>query len=66
MFAMNFRNNLFPNLWCFCKVNIGPVIISCEEQQVASKTLAISAVYASTNYIKRRQLWSPLSHLQSQ
>jgi len=72
LFAMNSRPNLVSNRWCFCKSNLDPMILSSEDQHVTfslsieSKVVAFSAIYASTNYIKRRQLWSSLNSLQSQ
>jgi len=32
LFAMNYRDNLLPNIWCICKVNLETTIISCEDQ----------------------------------
>jgi hypothetical protein len=67
LFALNDRNNLIPNLWCICKVNLDPVVISLSDQYVAftcsdvDKLFGIVAVYASTCYLRRRQLWSSLS-----
>jgi ribonuclease HI len=72
LFATNSRHNQLPNLWCLCKVNISPTILSSDSQCVSfsivdnSKTIAIAAVYASTNYLTRRQLWDSLNLLQSQ
>jgi hypothetical protein len=56
LFAMNTRPNLLPNLWCLCKLSLNPIVIASDEQHVSfticenDKTLALSAVYASTNY----------------
>jgi len=72
LFAVNNRNNLLPNLWCFCNINLNPVVLGVDNQQVSfslvenGKSFACSAVYASTNYISRRALWNSLSNLQSQ
>jgi hypothetical protein len=72
LFAMNTRPNLLPNLWCFCKLSINPIVLASDEQQVSftfcenNKTLAMSAVYASTNYISIRNLWNVLNSLQAQ
>lgn len=69
---MNSRNNLIPNIWCLCKVSINPNILAISTQHVSftisenSTTFAVSAIYASTNYITRRSLWSELQQLQSQ
>jgi len=62
VFVVNNRNNLIPNLWCICNINLIPQIITLDDQQVTftitedNKVFAISAVYASTCYIKRRLL----------
>jgi hypothetical protein len=72
LFAMNTRPNLLPNLWCFCKLSINPIVLASDDQQVSfsfcenNETLAMSAVYASTNYISRRNLWNALTSLQAQ
>jgi hypothetical protein len=72
LFALNSRNNMLPNLWCICKSNMNPVILASDAQQVTltvtenDKTLAFSAIYASTNYQTRRTLWNDLNTLQSQ
>jgi hypothetical protein len=68
-FSLNVRNNLIPNLWCFCKLDFDPVVVSVDDQQVSfmisvhDVSFGISAIYASTNYVKRRQLWTSLSSL---
>jgi exonuclease III len=72
LFAMNTRTNLLPNIWCLCKLNLCPTIIDSDDQHVAftviehDKLFDISAVYASTNYLKRRKLWNSLNSLQTQ
>jgi len=72
LLAMNYRNNLLPNIWCLCKVNISPSILAISSQHVSftlsenSKTFAFSAIYALTNYITRRKLWTVLHQLQTQ
>jgi exonuclease III len=69
LFALNNRDNLIPNLWCICKVSITPVVLEVDDQFVAftctefDNMFGIAAVYASTCYIKRRQLWNKLSVL---
>jgi hypothetical protein len=71
LFALNSRNNLLPNLWCICKVNLHPVVLDFDAQQVTftiaenDNTLAFSAIYASTNYQTRKNLWTKLNYLQS-
>jgi hypothetical protein len=72
LFSLNVRDDLIPNLWCICKVNLDPVIISQNDQFVAftcsdlDKVFGIIAVYASTCYLKRRQLWNNLAALNNQ
>jgi hypothetical protein len=71
MFAVNDRQHL-PNLWCFCKLSLNPIVLAIDSQHVSfsliedNKTLAFSAIYASVNYITRRNLWQSLTSLQSQ
>jgi hypothetical protein len=72
IFAMNSRPNLLPNLWYLCRLDLNPTILAFVDQQVAfsvslnDKVLAISAIYASTNYVHRRKLWNSLNLLQTQ
>jgi hypothetical protein len=72
VFALNSRPNLLPNLWCLCKISLNPTILALADQHVSftitdhDKTFAISAIYASTNYLTRRNLWNELNLLQSQ
>lgn len=72
LFALNNRPNLIPNLWCICSKNLNPNIINIDNQQVSftitdnNKIFGFNAVYASTNYITRRQLWYNLQNIQNQ
>jgi hypothetical protein len=72
LFAVNTRINQLPNIWCLCKLDLNPNVLSSDDQFVAftilenDKLLAFSAIYASTNYVKRRRLWESLNTLQSQ
>lgn len=34
LLAMNSRDNFIPNIWCICKVNLNPTILSCEDKHV--------------------------------
>jgi len=71
LFTCNHRENLLPNLWCVCSNAIDPVVIDKDDQQVSfsfgldNRQFYMSAIYASTNYIKRRDLWQKLSLLQA-
>ncbi|MCI08814.1 hypothetical protein A2U01_0029895, partial [Trifolium medium] len=35
VFAVNVRTNLLPNLWCLCSVNLDPVVIHADDQQIS-------------------------------
>jgi hypothetical protein len=69
LFAVNTRHNLLPNIWCLCNLNIFPTVLASDEQHVSftvadnNKVVAISAIYASTNYLTRRKLWESLNNL---
>ncbi|WJX17562.1 hypothetical protein P8452_07464 [Trifolium repens] len=69
---MNNRNNLLPNIWCLCKLNLNPTLLATNDQHVSfsftenNVTFALSAIYASTNYLNRRELWNSLTTLQNQ
>jgi hypothetical protein len=72
MFALNNRNDLTPNLWCICTKDLNPTIIDIDNQQVSfticvdNLTFGFNAIYASTNYITRRLLWSKLQIIHNQ
>jgi hypothetical protein len=72
IFAVNNRDSLRPNLWCICSININLTVLHIDDQQVAfsvmenDKVFCISAIYASTCYLKRRALWLKLRELQLQ
>lgn len=69
VFAVNDRPNMLPNLWCICSIDLDPEIISIDDQQVSftlkvnEKSIGMSVVYASTNYVKRRTLWQSLTNV---
>lgn len=64
IFAENNRGDLKSKLWCLCSGTYSPHVISNSKQQVSFKFFAhgsdlyVSAIYASTNYIERRDLWT--------
>ncbi|XP_058746611.1 uncharacterized protein LOC131619539 [Vicia villosa] len=70
LFAVNSRDNLLPNLWCFCKSNYNPDIILIDDQHISftlkmydtNSVFGFSIVYASTNYRHRRNLWLALGN----
>lgn len=72
VFCVNDRNSLIPNLWCLCPIHLSPNLISVDDQQISiqidisGKPFGFTGVYASTCYIKRRQLWSAISNIQTQ
>jgi len=72
LFASNYRNDLLPNLWCFCLTNLHPDVLDLDDQMVAFSftctniKVGISAVYASTNHLHRRMLWNKLQAIQNQ
>lgn len=72
LFAQNNRDDLLPNIWCFCNTSLKPTILQLDEQFVSlsltnqNKHFAIAAVYASTSAYRRKQLWSKLNTLQAQ
>lgn len=69
LFAANNRNNLFPNLWCFCKNHYAPDIVLVDDQHISFTinihdfVLGFSIIYASTSYLTRRLLWHNLSSI---
>jgi len=72
LFATNNRNGQIPNLWCICKNQLNPNILSIDSQQVSfmlkehDNYFSVSAIYASTSYLQRRNLWTNLQNLQTQ
>jgi hypothetical protein len=72
LFASNIRNDLLPNLWCFCLHNLQHEVIEFNDQMVAFSfnynniKIGITAVYASTFYTHRRLLWNKLQQIQNQ
>jgi hypothetical protein len=72
LFAVNSRLNNLPNLWCLCSISLNPTLLAVDDQHISlsvvidGKTFGLSAVYASTCYIHRRNLWNALSQVQSQ
>lgn len=69
-FSVNSRPNLAPNLWCLCRDVLNPTVIASSPQQVSfsvvvqGQELFTSAIYASTSYASRRELWNELFLLQ--
>lgn len=66
-FDFNNRLGLLSNLWCFCKTHMNHVVFCCDDQhvyftiQIQNKTTGFSAIYASTSYLHRRELWNNLT-----
>lgn len=63
MFAMNDIYLSLPNIWCICKNELDPVIVTNDSQHVGftisimNISLGVEVVYALTCYLVRRQLW---------
>lgn len=66
-FGFNVRGNRIPNLWCLCVHSLDPVVIYVSSQFCAFKVVVnqqcffIAAVYASTLYQLRKELWKGLA-----
>lgn len=71
IFSFNERLNLLPNLWCIFSIDISPNVIDIDDQQVTFSlsvnniSIFISAIYASTSNINRKNLWLKLNSLQN-
>ena len=70
MFAFNTKQNNIPTLWCICSLSMDPSVIDSSDQQVSfsfsinNLRFGVSAIYASTCYRHRRQLWCELSSIE--
>lgn len=70
LFAVNDRFSLKSNLRCICSTNLEPAVINVSDQYMAfsvmyeNQNICIAALYASTSYLLRRQLWHDLNLLQ--
>ncbi|XP_019427155.1 PREDICTED: uncharacterized protein LOC109335475 [Lupinus angustifolius] len=68
-FIENDKGSLLPNIWGACRDGINPQVISNTSQQISISLLHdnhlafICAVYAHTNYMMRRALWSEILSL---
>lgn len=68
-FAFNNTNNNLPNIWCFCKNHFDLITIMTNDQHISftidinGTIFGFSLIYASTNYITRRQLWLKLNNV---
>jgi hypothetical protein len=71
IFSFNERLNISPNLWCVCSYDLYPNVIDIDDQQVSFSLtvnnipIFISAIYASTSIINRKNIWFKLSNLQN-
>jgi len=69
-YCINNRGPLLPNLWALWGTDLTATVVFVSDQCIAleisyyQSTVYIVAVYASTYYVKRRQLWADLTHLQ--
>jgi len=70
LFALNNIDTLQPNLWCLCTFNLNPKILNITDQLVSftfdynNIVYGFTDVYASTCYLKRRELWQSLQTFQ--
>ncbi|CAL0326169.1 unnamed protein product [Lupinus luteus] len=66
LFVVNARGDLLPNLWGLCRMDLNPSVIASSQQHISislscnNKTFFFSAVYAHTQYLLRRSLWSEI------
>ena len=69
-YCLNVRDNLQPNLWTLWGNDVSSTVLFVSDQCIAlqischQSRVYIAAIYASTLYLKRRQLWADLTHLQ--
>ena len=69
-YCINNRGPLLPNLWALKGNDFLATIIFVSDQSIAleiscdQSIVYIAAIYASTYYVKRRQFWTDLTHLQ--
>jgi hypothetical protein len=69
-YCINNRGSLLPNHWALWGNELLATVIFVSDQCIAleiscyQSTIYIAAVYASTYYLRRRQLWADLNHLQ--
>lgn len=69
LIVVNKMPNKMPNIWCFCKSSINPIIIYVGDEAIAftimidNKVFGLVAIYASINCIIRRNMWIDLSNI---
>jgi hypothetical protein len=69
-YCTNYRGNLLLNIWALWGSEVTPVVIFMSSQCIAlefswqQSSVYIAAVYASTFYVSRRQLWAEFTRLQ--
>lgn len=70
-FVINDKGSLLPNLWGICANSLDPIVVSVSKQHVTysvvvdNQMLFISAIYACTTHVLRRELWLELANLQA-
>jgi len=68
-YCVNSRENLQPNLWALWGSGVSVVVMFVSDQCIAleitsnQSTIYVTAVYASTSYLKCNQLWVDLTNL---
>lgn len=69
-FLFNNRGARAPNIWCLCVRSLSPTVVYATSQLCAFSVIVnshqffISAIYASTAYMTRKDLWKDLSVLE--
>jgi hypothetical protein len=69
-YCINNRGSSLPNLWALWGNDLLTTVIFVSDHCIAleiscfQSTVYIAAIYASNYYLKRRQLWADLTHLQ--
>lgn len=69
-FSINDRSPLIPNLWALWGTEVNHTIIFMSSQCIAMEvfylqsSFYIAAIYASTLYLSRRDLWADLTYIQ--
>ncbi|PNX64796.1 endonuclease/exonuclease/phosphatase family protein, partial [Trifolium pratense] len=67
--SIGFNVSNKPSLWCLCSNNCSPTLVASTSQfcafqvHIGSNVVYIAAVYASTSYIIRRNMWKDLNNL---
>ena len=69
-YCVNNRGSLLPNIWALCGNDLLAIFFFVSDQCITleiscyQSTVYIVVVYANNYYLRRRQLWADLTHLQ--